>query len=503
MICHINDSIWGVEEIHNLRLPKYEMAVRFTEKRVDGYYVFLAKSLGVEIWQFDNREFGILCGEEFYHIELLDDKGLKIVFRHRAKSVKPLFERNFFLIEDESLWGTSYSIYSMIDRRDLQKILEDKVGPKVKVTVEPTSKEQPMLIRIDAPYISARFLLEAPTEEDHLVLNHWSGDEEYIRDFDNFVEEMQIRCKEAEVAEYYENCGGYVVNGRPVVGLFSPAKYLGETRYEFHPDEIFYHVAIPRLLEENQLIQILPEKPCPFLGQGIENFRYTIKPSHDMILITKRDAEKEESFAIKIPSECIGLHQTDNDSFIAILRGYDDEHGRLITFYKDDSSPDGYAWHDLGGKHSRSYVVLDNCIMDDNIIVYENRSDKEYATAYSLKMWSLTKNASCDVIDDFTELENINSDIYVNHASTQLLVTPAGSDMEPRILVALRVYRPRDYCDVYALFDPKNRYRIYGKTYNILADKMTKKPKTLRDLVRIFKENEELKLKIPKRVDPL
>jgi hypothetical protein len=287
------------------------------------------------------------------------------------------------------------------------------------------------------------------------------------------------------------------------VGLFSPAKYLGETRYEFHPDEIFYHVAIPRLLEENQLIQILPEKPCPFLGQGIENFRYTIKPSHDMILITKRDAEKEESFAIKIPSECIGLHQTDNDSFIAILRGYDDEHGRLITFYKDDSSPDGYAWHDLGGKHSRSYVVLDNCIMDDNIIVYENRSDKEYATAYSLKMWSLTKNASCDVIDDFTELENINSDIYVNHASTQLLVTPAGSDMEPRILVALRVYRPRDYCDVYALFDPKNRYRIYGKTYNILADKMTKKPKTLRDLVRIFKENEELKLKIPKRVDPL
>ena len=503
MKCHIDDSVWGVEEIHDLRLPKYEMAVRFTEKRVDGYYIFLAKSLDVEIWQFDCREFGILCGDEFYHIELLDDKGLKIIFRHRAKSVAPLFERNFFLIEDESLWGTNYSIYSMIDHGDLQKILENKVGPKVKVVVEPTSKEQPMLIRIDAPYISAHFLLEAPTEDNHLILNYWSGDEEHIRNFNDFVKEMQVRSKEAEIAEYYENCGGYVVNGRSVVGLFSPAKYLGETRYEFHPDEIFYHMAIPRLLDENKLIQVLPERPCPFLGQGIENFRYTIRPSHDMILITRRDEEKEESFAIKIPSECIGLYQTSDDSFIAVLRGYDDEHGRLITFYADSSSPDGYTWHDLGGKKSRSFIALDNCLTRDNIILFEDRSDKDYTTTFSLKMWSLSTNTSCDVVDGFTELKHINSDVYVNHTSTQLLVTPAGLDTGPRVLVALRVYRPRDYCDVYALFDPKDKYRIYGKAYNMLADKMTKKPKTLRDLVKIFKENEELKLKIPEKLKPL
>ena len=187
MKCHINNSVWGVEEIHDLKLPKYKMAIRFTEKRVDGRYVFLAKSVDVEIWQYGCREFGILCGKEFYHIELLDDKGLKIIYRHGAETIEPLFERNFFLIEEESLWGMGYTIYSMLDRRDLQKILEEKVGSKVKVKVEPTSQEQPMLIRIDAPYISARFLLEAPEEDNHLVLKYWDGDTDHIRNFNDFL----------------------------------------------------------------------------------------------------------------------------------------------------------------------------------------------------------------------------------------------------------------------------------------------------------------------------
>ena len=498
MKCHINDSIWGVEEIHDLNLPKYDMAVRFTEKRVDGYYVFLAKSTNIEIWQREAREFAILCGEEFYHIELLDDKGLKIVYRHRATRARAMFERNFFYLEERYEHKIRSFIYSMVDRKDLQDIVEEMIDPRVNVVIEPTSGTQPMLIRIEAPYLSARFLLEMPTPEDHLILNLWRGDETHVRDFKAFVKEAKIRCKEAAIGEYYENCGGYMVNGKPAKGLFTPTKYRDETRYEFHPDEIFYDLAVPRLLLENDLIQVLPEGRCPFLGESIENFRYSIKPSHDMILITERDETKEQSYALKIPSECLGLYQTSDKSFLAILRGNDDEHARLVSFIKSEMSQDGYIWGDLGGPRSKSLITLDNCMVTDDIIAYEDQENHG-----DLNLWSISANRSCNPVDGFCDLRCISSDIYVNQMSTQVLAVPAGTNQEPRIFIAVRVYRPRDYCDVFALFDPKSKYRIYGKAYNVLADEMTAKPRTLRDLVKIFKENEDLKKKIPKFEAPL
>lgn len=517
MKLHVDKKLWGIEEVRGIKGAEFSTAVKFTQLKPGRVFVFPLVSENNEMWQVGKNEFVILSGRELFHVKLQVKSGVEILFRAPACNAKSLFDKSFFYFETTS---SSAHIYSVLDHQEIRDVLRNAIDPDVEVTIEKTSAKRPMLIKIEAPYLTAYFLLVAPIEDSSILkatdsivecdrgsgvpflcLGLYECSVSQVRSFRDFVKLARERCEEARLAEYYEECGGYLIDGKNAIGIFTQKTYGDNVSYEFSPDDFFSKVAIPKLLLANGLVEVVPKKICSFLGKAVDTPQYSIGLSSDVLIITEHNEDGDSSYALEMYGKtCLGVRQIGTRDFLAIIT---ENPSTLITeirrILKHDSA-DKYVWDYLPDSNgNRTSVTPIFCQLTDDIILYENGAD-DHPGCHHLEMWSISKKQPVNVVDSFYDLCWSTANSYVCHMEKQILVNPIGEDnigKDPKIMIALRLYRPKEYCDIYALIDPSKKFRVHGKVYNMLADTVISKSKTVRGLVKLFCENEALKSKIP------
>lgn len=492
MKLHVNSGLWEVKEVSNLKGTDFSTAAIFTELKPGRTFVFPLISENSEIWQVAKDEFVILSGGELVHIKLQTKSGAITLFKTPAKIVQSLLDGIYFYFESFSSKGHIYSVH---DHLELEMILKNTIDPDVVVKILNASENRPMLIQIEAPYLLGRFLLE----EHSTSLVFYDCDNSNVKDFEDFVALAKERCSEERLAKYYEKCGGYSINGNEAVGIFTEKTYGNSTTYEFSPNEFFNKVAIPKLLLANNLIETMPNKICSFLGKTIDTPEFSIGLSSDVLIITEHKDDGDKFYALEMYGEtCLGITQIGEKDFLAINAKNPSTPFVEVRRFMKYGTADKYVWDSLPSSHSEKHSVAPIfCQLTDDIIVYAG----EYIDRFNsrdIDMWSISKKKLVNLADSFDDLRWATADSYICHMEKQILVKPMAkknTKQDPQIMIALRLYRPKEHCDVYALIDPSKKYRIHGKVYNMLADSIISKPRTVRGLVKLFKENESLKQK--------
>ena len=508
---HTDVDWWGIEQLTDIKGTEFPAVLVFASSNGDKFIVPMPSNNN-KLWQVEKDEFIVQSGPELIHIRLSRTEGVKFLFRAPAEKAKSMFKNTFFCCES----ATEKYIYSVIDRLTIKDIFENLIDPMISVTVE----IQPLSIRIDAPYLTARFSLMGPIDDASMLrvsdciidtgrspgtpllcVSFRDCTTSWVRSFEQFLKLAKARCEEIRMAEYYEKCGGYLIKGKLTKGIFRLKEYANGETYEFSPDEYFGDVAIPRLLSENGLMEVKPQQKCCFVGNGIETQEYSIALSRDVLIIVEHTNDGDKRYALEMYEEtCLGIRQIGKQVFLAILaKNPTVPVAKLKRFSKQGS--DKYAWDDLdplcGGD---SYVYPLFSQLDDDVILYE-KMPNDHSGCHNYEMWSIAKDQPANLTNSLYNIcsSNLKGNLSICHMEKQILVKPAGEknkDKEARILIAIRIYWPKEHCDVFALLDPTKKYRVYGKAYNMLADSVTKKPKTLSALVKLLKENSALKQKI-------
>lgn len=492
MKLHIDQKLWGVEEVTGLKGADFSVAAKFTELKPGRVLVFPLVSENNEIWQVEKDEFMLLSGHELFHVRVSAKTGAEILFRAPAENAKGLFNKAFFYYEDSS---SNAHIYSVFNRLTIRDVLRKIIDPGVSVVIEKTSENQTVLVRIDAPYLSAHFLLEGAP----LQLRLFDSTSSHIKTFNGFVALAKERCNEVKIAEYYEKCGGYLIDGLNAIGIFSQRFYGDSIAYEFASEDYFSKVAIPRLLMANNLVEVVPKKLCSFLGKTVDTPEYSIGLSSDVLIITEHTDSGDRSYALEMYGEtCLGVRQTGERDFLAITTKNPSTPLTEIKRIIKHGAADKYVWDRLpcsSGERDSTASIF--CQLTNDIILYEEGVN-DHPGCHHFEMWSISKKHLVNVIDSFYDLCWSTNEAFICHMAKQILVRPMGEkniDKDPQVMIALRLYQPKQYCDVYALINPSKKYRVHGKAFNMLADSMTSKPRTVRGLVKIFKDNMSLKKK--------
>lgn len=516
MLLHVKEDFWDVKEIKDLQGVDFFTAARFTDLKANEVYIFPLVSDQNDIWQVGEKEFVLLSGHEIFHIGFTKGKGVEIFFRQPAEFCKSLFDGAFFYFED--VMEISH-IYSLIDRLEIKNIIKNAIGPEVNVVIEKPTSDNPLLIRLEIAHVTARFLLRGPVEDVSLLgvgnsvvesdrqpedlmlcLGFYDSSVKSVRNFEDFSKLAKEGCRELKIAEYYERCGGYLIEDRMVRGIFTQKLYTDSVKYEFSPDDFFNRVAIPKLLAANGLVEVAPKKPCAFLGESIDNSEYSIGLSHDILIIVEHTGTGNKTYALEMYDQaCLGLRQVGKNTFLAITSvfpGEPDVGFAQLRHFTKNGAAGNFVWDDftisLDGK---SYVSTAFCQLTDDIILFE-KEPESHSGNHHLDMWSISKDRLVNLTNTFYDLYWPKNNSHIAHSEKQILVKPIGKkyvSKEPQIMLAVRLYRPKAYCDVFALINPQTKYRIYGKVYNMLADSMTAKPRVANDLVKLLDENEALK----------
>lgn len=505
---------WEIRELANIRSADFQTVFSFTSSNHDKF-IFPVLSDKNQIWQVGENEFIVLTGHELFHIMLSNENGLEILFRAAAETAQTLFGANFLYFKD----GLEIShIYSVVDHLEIADIIKNLIDPMVRVVIE----EQLMLIRVEAPYLMAHFALRGPEDNPAFMLGDCSvldtgrppgapmlclrlcdADSDSVRNFDTFIKVAKERCEEVRIAEHYEKCGGYYLNdGTEAHGIFTEKhNSLGERYYEHLPDDFYEHVVLQKLLQTNNLKIVSPSLKCVFLGKTVDDEDYTIELSRDILIINDHTHGTEKTYALEMYGEkCIGIRRVGNNSFLALTE--EPQVGlssaSLVRLrYIVQSGIDKYAWdyaqYRLGNE---SYVDPLCCQLTEDIILFT--TEPEYTAYPSYQMWSISKDRLVNVVDSFNDLKVSTPEPYISHREWQILTKPAEGDGDAKLLIAVRLFAPREHCDIYALIDPTEKYQVHGEIYNMLADSMIKRhPKTIRSLVKEFAKNQTLKDKIP------
>ncbi|MDO5480180.1 MAG: hypothetical protein Q4F58_00705 [Candidatus Saccharibacteria bacterium] len=519
MVLHINERHWKVVQIDGLRGVEFESAAKFTDLVADETFIFPLVSAQNEIWQVTEDEFVLLCGSEFFHIGFSIEKGSEIFSRLYASSCRPLFNRAFFYFED----GRDMAhIYSVANRLEISDILKEAINPEISVTIKKSNTDAPMLICVNTYYASAEFLLRGLVSDDPVQSHNESiinpGREpialalydctvDWVRSLNDFRKLAKERTREAKIAEYYEKCGGYRIDDQIARGIFTQKSYGDNTAYEFSPDEFFTRVAIPKLLAANGLVEVTPKKPCFFWGEMVDNPNYSIELTHDVLLVNEHTEKGDKIHALEMYDQaCLGVYQVNETSFLAITSVPPDESNlgaaQLRHFVK--YGPTGkFVWDDLTiSTNGKCYVSGRECQLTDDIILFKVASEIP-ENSHSLQMWSIFKDRLVNATDTFANICWSKYYWEVAHSEKQILVKPIGSEYKrrmPKILLAMRFYKPKQYCDVYALVDPHTKFRIYGKVYNMLTDTVMDRPRTINDVINLMEQNEDWKAAISKHL---
>ena len=493
MVLHVKEKFWNVTEITEIVGADFATAISFVELHSNETYIFPAVSSQNEIWQVGEMEFVLLSGHEMFHIGLFPDRGIETFFRRPAEFCKPLFENSYIYFENAM--GTSH-LYSVLEQSEISMVLENLIDPSISVTIEKSAGEKPMRISIKAPQLTGVFLLRKPPLEP----GFYSCTVSSVRTFEQFVKLAKERCKEARVAEYYEKCGGYSIDGGMVRGIFTQKIYGNSVAYEFSPDDFFNRVAIPKLLLANGLIEVGPNKPCVFLGQTIDNPKYTIGLSHDALMIVEHTEKGDKAYALEMYGQaCLGLRQVGEDSFLAITSCPTDEppmwSAAQLRHFVPQEPAGNFVWDDFTiSIDGKSYVSTTFCQLTDDIILFER--DPKTHNNHHFDMWSISQDRLVNLADTFCNICCSKHNWDVAHTEKQILVKRIGKkyiDKEREILLAIRLYRPKEYCDVFALLDPSAKFRVFGKVYNMLTDSITAKPRVFNDLIKMLDQNEDTK----------
>lgn len=491
---------WEVQELTDLKGSEFPVAIRFSG---DSVYIFPTMSEQNEIWQVAEDEFMILSGCELFHTKFTESTGMEILYRRPAKHTKTIFDDTFVCFDD---FYNETHLYFVSERMEISDIIKGIISPSVSVTVEPS----PLLVRIDAPYISARFPLRHPLNDTYsgfalpngsrLCFGFYDCTVSWVKCFEDFVKVARERCHEAKIAEYYEKCGGYLIDGEMTRGIFSQKIYSDSVNYEFSPEDFFTRIAVPKLLAANGLVEVMPKKTCSFLNQGIENSEFSIGLSHDILIITEHTERGDRSYTLDMYGEsCLGIRQIGDDSFVVLTSVHSNEPDadNIKLRYVVKYGPNGnFVWDNSAiTTDGKCYIPGVRCQLNNDIILFE-KEPNDHGGCHNFEMWSISKGQSVNFADTFSELYWSRNNWLVAHTEKQILVKPIGAEYKrrsPRIMLALRLYRPKEYCDVYALLDPQAKYRVFGKSYNMLADAMTDKPRVIGDLVKLLDQNAEAK----------
>lgn len=492
MVLHVKEEFWNLTETTEIKGVDFTTAISFVELNSNETYIFPAVSSQNEVWQVGEKEFVVLSAHEMFHIGLFPDRGIETFFRVAAEFCKPLFENTYIYFENAM--GVSH-LYSVSEQSDISETLKNLIDPNIDVTIEKSSGDKPMQIYIKAPQLAGVFLLrKSPLEP-----GFYSCTVGWVRTFWQFVKLARERCREARIAEYYEKCGGYSINGEIVQGIFTQKIYGDSVVYEFSPDDFFNRVAIPKLLMANGLIEVAPNKSCVFLGKIINNQKYTIRLSHDVLIIIEHTEDGDKTYALEMYNQtCLGLHQIGENSFLAITSCRADEPAmwpaQLRRFVKQGPAGN-FVWDDSAiSIDGKSYISTTFCQLTDDIILFENNPNSH--ASHHFNMWSISQDRLVNLADTFCNICCSKYNWDAAHAEKQILVKRVGKkyvDKEREILLAVRLYRPKEYCDVFALLDPKAKYRVFGKVYNMLTDSVTTKPRVFNDLVKMLDQNEDYK----------
>ena len=270
-------------------------------------------------------------------------------------------------------------------------------------------------------------------------------------------------------------------------------------QYEYSPDDFFRNVATGKLLAANNLSPGLPSNPCVFLRGEVDDDEYLIKPSHEVLII--EDKKNGKTYGMEMYGECcIGTMRTGENDFLALTEPLCDA-GEYLVDCPDKlrrfirTTAGKFVWD--SGSYSlgpHSVVRADRCQLDDDTIVFT--TDEDYNAYSSFEMWSISKNRRVNPVDEFDALKKATTEPYVCHMERQIMVKYRNHPQwKAWPMIVVRLYAPKEYCDVFALINPNKKYRIYGKVYNMLADSMVEGPKTIYGLTKMFNENRKLKLK--------
>lgn len=479
---------WEVEEIRDIKGCEFSVALKFATEnyrhRKDVYIFPLASETKEnEIWQVRNNEFVIFNNPELCHI-LISDNGIQTLFRTPAIRPGSIFGNNgkkFFLFEDSSY---TTHIYSVSDRDELLNLVREIIDPAANVSIEDAPHS--LIILVELHGLSHRFPLDLLLEDESNLECGLGAD---------FIYKAQMRCREFKVAEYYEKCGGYYIGNSSVAvqGIFTE----NDGQYEFHPDDFFKNVAIEKLLAANNLVPGLPADACPFFRKGVDDEDYFIDLSNEVLII--EDKKNAKTCGLEMYGErCVGVMRTGENEFLALTEPpstgrFVDSPTRLRRFVRNTAGK--FLWDvDSCGLSSRAVVRPDRCQLDDDTIVFTTEQD--YNVYSSFEMWSISKNRLAGPIDGFDAIKKATKEPYVSHTERQIMVRYRNHPQWKALpMIVVRIYAPREYCDIFALIDPRKKYRVYGKVYNMLADSMVEGPKTAHGLVKMFENNRELKLK--------
>ena len=493
MTLHVKSEFWDIKEILGLRGTEFSTAISFTNLESKQTHIFPAISDQNEIWQVGDTEFMVLSGCELFHIGIFREKGIETFFRKPANSYASLFDDSYICFEDFTGFA---SIYVVAERLELSKILENLIDPLIHVSIEKPCNELPMLVCISAPHLVGRFLLR----KEPLDLSFWDCTVGWVRHFKQFVQLAKERCKEIRTAKYYEKCGGYLIDDKLVRGIFTQKFYGDSVAYEFIPDNFFNRVAIPRLLAENGLVEVTPKKPCVFFGEPIETSKYSIGLTQDVLIIVEHADDGDKTYALEMYGQaCLGLRQVKDDAFLAITSVCADESDAgfvQLRHFAKNGATGNFFWDDSSiSTNGKNYISAVSCQLDSDTILFE-KEPKTHASDHHLDMWSISKDRMINLTDVFCDVFWPKGNQQVAHTEKQLLVRPIGKgyvDKQPQILLAVRLYQPKQFCDVFALIDPRTKYRVFGKVYNMLADSMTSRPRVVNDLIKLLFQNEQLK----------
>lgn len=482
MLLHTKLEGWEVEELHELEGAEFSAALRFTHGKWGRKDIFIFplsfEPEIVEVWQVAALDFVVFDGSFLSHLSIQPNKGVETLFKVAAKASWAYYEKKFFYFESTN--GDSY-VYSVADKEELGKFFRELIGSSIKTIVETGANQGKIMLRLEAPYLAANFLLTSPVQS--------------MAGFADFAKEARLRCEEVETAEYYEKCGGYFL-GRgssktEVQGIFTKEAGL----FCYSPDNFFRTIATSKLLKTNHLRLSLPGAPCSFYKKIINDEDFLIDLSHDILVI--KDKKTGRIFCLEMYGErCVGLKRTGENDFLALTEdahdGFTNSDPLNLRAFKRNSLGKFYWDNNSIGSIQGTVVRPDCCQLDDDTIVFTR--DADYNIYSSFEMWSISKGKIVDPINGFENLKRATSEPYVCHMERIIMVDSAWcSKAWPMIVV--RIYAPKEYCDVFALIYPGKKYRVYGKVYNMLADSMLRGPKTVHGLVKMFKENRALKLK--------
>ena len=497
---HTDVECWTLEDLCDIRGAEFLGAISFTD--LDGErFVFPVPELGSECdaWQIDRNEFVVLTQNLLSHILLSYKEGTKVLSKIFVEKATGLFDGAFFYFED---FLKDAHIYSVANRLEIRDVFRNLVDPEIHVVVEKDTRQ----IKVEVPYLTARFILVEPTSDGCSVetcLELCGSTSPTVTDFDSFVKLARERYEEVKIANYYEKCGGYYLGGsdEKVSGLFTEKKNLaGDSVYTYLPINNWGELILPKLIEKNHYIPVLPKYGCSFLGCIVDDKDYTIKLSRDILIISNHIGGKDRIYALEMHGEnCVGVCRTGKHTFLAITEkpqdGISMENSLLKircfvvgldSFYWD------YSPYRLG---VCSYINPYHCQMTRNVILV--MSEPKQGPHVSYKIYYILENDSIDLIKDFSVLLTNSEKSYIAWDAKQILVRPKKG-IEPRMMIAVRLYLPRRDYDVIALVDPRQKYRVCGKIYSTLINGIIKRgPKTVRGLVKMFEENYALQQKYP------